>query len=226
MLIAEDLLLLLTDDATGGLTRSGPQVDLALAGAVLIELTARDRVDVSGEGDPGRPGRIVVRDPSPTGDALLDDALTRLRDREGDKPKDVLRALAKRLRERLYGQLVERGILRAERGRILGLFPTHGWPAEDGRHEEALRADLQAVLLNGADPDERTGAVIALLHAIRAVRAGVDAREHSRSRRDVDRRAKQVAEDDWGSAAVRKAVDEMATAVAVGVGVAITVAVT
>ena len=72
MLIAEDLLLLLTDDLTGKHVVGNPGLDLALAGANLVELAERGRVDVAGERDEVKTGRIVVRDPSPTGDAVLD----------------------------------------------------------------------------------------------------------------------------------------------------------
>ena len=65
MLLAEDLLLLLTDDATGRLSVSGEPANAGLGGANLAELTLRGQVDVSGDQDPGRRGRIIVRDPSP-----------------------------------------------------------------------------------------------------------------------------------------------------------------
>jgi hypothetical protein len=51
MLLAEDLLLLLTDDDTGKLAASRSEVDLALGGALLVELALMDRVDVAGAGD-------------------------------------------------------------------------------------------------------------------------------------------------------------------------------
>ena len=42
-LLAEDLLLLLTDDHTGKLVAPGTEVDVALAGALLMELTLSTR---------------------------------------------------------------------------------------------------------------------------------------------------------------------------------------
>jgi Golgi phosphoprotein 3 (GPP34) len=71
MLLAEDLLLLVTDDASGRLSVPADQVDAGLAGANLVELTLLHKVDLTGEQDPGKPGRIIVRDPSPPGDAIL-----------------------------------------------------------------------------------------------------------------------------------------------------------
>jgi len=48
MLIAEDLLLLLTDDNTGKMALLSTLVDIALGGALLVELAVSEHVDVAG----------------------------------------------------------------------------------------------------------------------------------------------------------------------------------
>jgi hypothetical protein len=75
MLLAEDLLLLVTDDASGRLAAAGSQVDAGLGGANLVELTLLGKVDITGEQDQGRPGRIIIRDPAPPEDAVLGRAI-------------------------------------------------------------------------------------------------------------------------------------------------------
>jgi Golgi phosphoprotein 3 (GPP34) len=90
VLIAEDVLLLLTDDTSGRLStaRSGDaavEVEILLTGANLVELALMRRVDISREVKPIRILGIwwddrrvdgpIVCDPSPTGDAVLDTAL-------------------------------------------------------------------------------------------------------------------------------------------------------
>ena len=49
MLLAEDLLLLVTDDASGRLSALVATVDAGLGGANLVELTLRGKVDLTGE---------------------------------------------------------------------------------------------------------------------------------------------------------------------------------
>ncbi|HEX3310996.1 MAG TPA: GPP34 family phosphoprotein, partial [Streptosporangiaceae bacterium] len=124
MLLAEDLLLLVTDDASGRLSVPGVQADAGLGGANLVELTLLGKVDVAGEQDPGKPGRIIVRDPSPPGDEVLGAALQTLSARQGSKPSAVIRPLGKNLRPVLYQRLAASGVLRAGHGRALGIFPT------------------------------------------------------------------------------------------------------
>ncbi|PXY27498.1 GOLPH3/VPS74 family protein [Prauserella muralis] len=214
MLIAEDLLLLVFDNEEGKPVGGVSNLEYSLAGALLIELAIRGRVDVTTEADEGKPGRLVVRDATPTGEPALDDALGKLSTVEGKKPKDAIGPLSgNELSKRLLGGLAERGILRQEKGKVLGLFPVTRWPAEDSQHEEATRADLRRVLVEGQEPGERTGALIALLAGMGVVTDVVT----SDDPRMVERRAKEIAEGNWAGQAMRKAVEEITAAVMVAV---------
>ncbi|MGN6175713.1 MAG: GOLPH3/VPS74 family protein [Streptosporangiaceae bacterium] len=212
--MAEDLLLLVTDDGSGRLSAPAAQVDAGLGGANLVELTLRNKVDLSGEGDQGKPGRIIVRDPSPAGDAVLDAALEIITAHQGKKPSTVIRPLSKNLRQSLYQRLADGGVVRAEQGRILGVFPTHRWPAQDASHEAEVRRLVIQVLTQQTAPDARTAALIALLHALRCEDKIVDPRQYGLSKRELRARAEEIAKGNWASEAVRKAIEEMVAAVA------------
>jgi hypothetical protein len=207
MLLAEDLLLLLTDDATGKLVVPSAQADVALGGANLVELTLMGRVGVDDR------KRIVVPDPSPTGNQVLDAALEIVSDRQGKKPKSVVGPLGKHLRAALYDRLVAEGILRAEESKVLGVIPVHRWPAEQAEHEASVRTQVTQVLVQGTTPEPRTAALIALLHALKSEHRIVSPKEHGLSKRELAARAKQVADGDWAAAAVRQAIDDMMAAV-------------
>jgi hypothetical protein len=214
MLLAEDLLLLVTDDTSGRLSVPAAQVDAGLGGANLVELTLLNKVDLSGEGDQGKPGRIIVRDPSAAGDEVLDAALGTLITRQGSKASTVIRPLSKNLRPRLYQRLAGSGMIRAGRGRTLGIFPARRWPAQDARYEEQVRQLVTQALVQRMAPDARTAALIALLHALRCEYKIIDPRPYQLSRRQLRARAEQVAMDNWASEAIRKVISEMAAATA------------
>jgi len=214
MLLAEDLLLLVTDDASGRLSVPGVQADAGLGGANLVELTLLGKVDVAGEQDPGKPGRIIVRDPSPPGDEVLGAALQTLSARQGSKPSAEIRPLGKNLRPVLYQRLAASGVLRAGHGRALGIFPTRTWPTQDPGHEAEMRQLVIQALVQPGAPDERTAALIALLHALKCEHKVVDPRPYQLSRRQLRARAAEIAQGNWASEAVRKAIDEMMAAVA------------
>lgn len=220
MILAEDVLLLLTDDISGKAVLDKTQLDLALAGGVLLDLATIGRVDVTGPGEQVKAGRLVVRDVSPTDDYVLDEALRRIGEVGPMKPYRVLPKLAKGLRQDLLGRMVGRGILRAQEGRILGIFPSHTWPALDSNHEREVRAGLHDVLVVGRAPAPREAALICLLQAIGQVPkvlrgVGVPGRE-------LHRRAKDVANGGFVDEAVRRAVEEISAATTAAIAAATT----
>ncbi|GAB3491899.1 GOLPH3/VPS74 family protein [Amycolatopsis cihanbeyliensis] len=214
MLIAEDLLLLVFEDDTGEPARGVTNLEHLLAGALLIELAMQDKVAVAGEGEQAQEGRLVLRDGTPTGQPVLDEALEKLGELDGGKPQQAIGALAgNQLSTRLLTGLADRGILRRERGRILGIFPTTRWPAEDSAHEDGIRAGLRRVLVDGEDPGEREVALISLLSATKSAGKAVETDDAKL----VDERAKKIAEGNWVSDAMGKAVEEITAAVMVAV---------
>ena len=209
MLIAEDLLLLAYDDETGKSLIDATRLDYGLAGALLLELSLLDKVTVAGPGEEVKRDRLVLRDTAPVGDDILDHALTLLSDDQGAKPKNVLGQLRKGARDRLLRRLAERGLLREEAGKVLGIFPTTRWPAADASHEAAVRQRLHDVLVTGLEPDPRTAALVSLLLAVDGLRKAVP----SEDRRAVKRRAKEISEGAWAADAVKRAVQEVQAAV-------------
>ena len=214
MHIAEDLLLLLTADDTGKLAVSGMNMKMALGGALLAELALMQRVDLAGPHDRVEEGRLIVRDAGPTGDGMLDEALATVDQKEGKKPQNVVAALGKRTRVRLYERLAEAGLLRGEEGRILGIFPTHRWPAEHTDHEASVRAGLVTALRHGETTDARTRALVSLLHALKAVHKAVDPNSVGLSKRELNVSAQRIAEGDWVGKAVRSAIDTQTAIIA------------
>src|SRR4051794_3792158 len=107
MRLADELLLLAySEKGTSQLSQYA--VDLGLGGAVLLELALAERFDV-------RDGKIVVVDPGPLGDPVLDDALIRVAsDKKARSPRDWVRKLSDQLRERLLDNLVAIGVLARE----------------------------------------------------------------------------------------------------------------
>jgi hypothetical protein len=186
-----------------------------LGGANLIELTLRNKVDLTGDQDQGKPGRIIVRDPSTAGDAILDAALEVVAAYQGKRPSTAIKPLSKNLRRTLYERLAGSGVVRAEKSRILGVFPARRWPAQDASREAEVRRLVTQALVQQEAPDTRTAALIALMHAVGCVDKIVDPRQHGLSKRELRARAKEIAEGNWASEAVRKAIEEMMAAVVV-----------
>lgn len=217
-LIAEDLLLLLLDDESGKPVLDNTRLSRVLVGALLIELALDERITPATEANATKGGRLVVRNSQSSGDQLLDRAVATLNASKPMKPVKAIEKLQKGLRRDLLNRLASQGLVREERGRALGIFPTTHWPATHLAHEARLRAELSQVLVHGIQPTQRTAALASLLSAVDAVSKVVP----SDDRRAVKRRAKEIAEGEWAGGAVRKAVEAVNAAVATAVVVATT----
>ena len=215
--LADDLLLVLLDPASGKPRADGTKLDYGLAGALLLDLALAERVDVVGT-KPSR-AQVVLLGDAPLQDELLADAATRIAQKRRSADK-LVPALAKGLRARLLERAEQRGEVRRER---LVLRPDR-WPAADDRRRRALVTRLQDVLLTGVTPDPRTAALVALLAAVDAAPAAVDAPDRA-TRKAVSRRAAQISEGAWAAESVRRAVSAAQTAV-VAATMAATVAAT
>ena len=252
MLIAEDLLLLLTDDTSGRLSTaaaipawlstwavggqvstSAVEVEVLLAGANLVELALMGRV-VSREVKPipvlgidWTVDRLVVGDPSPTGDAVLDTAVQMARNKgnlyavldtavqmarnEGNL-SGVIRESGKNLQRTLYERLVDSGMIRHEPRRILGVVKVDRWPAQDSRHKVEVRRRVIQALVEQTTPDPRSAALIALLHTLRLEPTIVDPRHYGMSQSRLIWRGDEIAKSDWAPEAVRDSIDPIIAA--------------
>jgi hypothetical protein len=219
MLIAEDVLLLATDDDTGKLSQWSMNLDSALAGAVLIDLVLAGKVRLDG-GE--KSAKVVVADGTPTGDPVLDPALERLAAKDPMRPEYAVGRVGKDLRERLLTSLEKNGTLRRESGKVLGLFPTTRWPAEDSVHEAGIRQQVTDALLLGQEPEVRIAAIISVMTAADMLRVVVDKPDIKAAKE----RGKAISEGNWAADGVRTSIQAMQAAISAAVMVSTTVAIT
>ena len=221
-LIAEDLLLLLLDDESGTVTGTGSAA-VALGGAVLVELALAGAVEREAAGHRWRPPVVRAVDGRAPADPVLREAYDRVAARPASARR-LVQQLGRGLPDVLGDRLVERGVLSRREGRLLGVVPRTRRPAVDPSHEREVRAALTAVLVHDVAPDDRTGALVALLSALGRAAAVVDRGDVPA--RQVRARAKVLSQGDWAADAVREVVDAVTAAVAAAAVTAATTGVT
>ncbi len=201
--LSEELLLLALDDETGRLAGSGSRLDCGLAGAVLCDLVLAERVAIVGE-------RVALRADGLTGAPATDRALVQIARHEQPRtPDEWVRRLARDVRRDVLVHLQGRGLIRTQRGRILGGLPATRCPEADPSAEVAARERVRAVLVDGAHADPRTAALIAI-----AVAAGIGRTlVPDRRWKEIAARAKAVAEGEWAGDAVGRAIASVNAAV-------------
>jgi len=159
----EELLLLMLDDETGRLIdRSAPSGDYAMAASLLAELMLEGRIHTD-------PEHLSVTDPTPTGDAALDEVLAKIGGEMAPQGTrwwiEHLASEADRLRDMYFDRLVERGVLKLEEGRFLWFFAERRYPLLSDREEREVKARLMAVIFEENTPSQRDALLIGLARA-------------------------------------------------------------
>ncbi|WGW12672.1 GPP34 family phosphoprotein [Saxibacter everestensis] len=199
-LIAEDLLLLCFNDEIGNQLQQS-YLNEALGAALLAE------VDLTGAlrlVKPGRfkPARVQIAEGTPTpSDPLLGRALAAVAEADRNSWELVKLIGTKALKQELLEQLVDRGILRSDKKRVLGLVSINLWPAVDSSSKDSLYRELSAVLLNGQEPTPRMRVIVALLYALERAHSTIN--PDGTPARHVRRRAKQLSDGVWAAETVR-----------------------
>ena len=160
---AEEILLLRLDDEGEFLPVSESAMECVLLGAVLMDLSFARRVDTE-------PGRLMVIDSAPTGNAMLDRVLGRVADLGLGGARRDTKAVVEMLsgseagviREEALSSLVERGILERVDERLLWVFRSRRYPVVDGRAEREVKLRIVDVLLSDVPPAPRDVALICL----------------------------------------------------------------
>ena len=192
---------------------------LWLGGALLLELALDGAVEVRKDGTWRQAKVHATGVPAPQ-EPLLVEALGTI----GEKPRtaqDLVNGLGKGLVGKLGDNLARRGIVERREQKVLGLFPRMSWPTVDSAHEEEVRRRLDDVLVRGLTPDQRTAALVSLLHAIGRADKVVDRGDVPRS--TVKARAKEIADGAWAAKAVKDAIAAATAAITAAVVVATTV---
>ena len=162
--LPDELLLLALHDEKGSVIPAAARVlNGALIGAVLMELGLLGRLQE------GPDGALLLADPTPTGNEILDEASSWIA--QADRPRmpsywvGRLAGRMPRLKDRFLEQLVAKGILERRERRILWIFPSRSFPLADAAAEQQARDRIRAVILDGQEPDQRTAALIGLVRA-------------------------------------------------------------
>ncbi|MCD0447243.1 GPP34 family phosphoprotein [Glycomyces sp. A-F 0318] len=209
-LIVEDLLLLLLDDEKGHIAGEGT-LYYPLGGAVLIELAIEGHVRFEPAKRAFGSAKVHAAEGPAPGDPMLAEAHALI----AEKPRtaqELLILIGTKLRVPVADRLVEKGLVRRNTKKVLGLFRSTTWPAADARHEAGLRERMKAVLVGGEAPDPRTGAVIALLAASGQMHLVLKYEEISWTA--LERRADAVVEGRWAAEAVKDAINATNAAIA------------
>ncbi|KWX67715.1 GPP34 family phosphoprotein [Mycobacterium sp. NAZ190054] len=192
--IAEDLFLLLVDNASAQPGLDSPRRERALAAAILLDLAHACRVRPAMDGEPVPAGRLVALNAATPMDPVTAAAFDLLR----AKPLTAGQAVKKLARDSeklVVGHLERSGQLRriAQPGKRFGRSFAYPLPHRD--RAGAARAALTAALFERRPPAPATAAVITVLHTVDGLGALLSLND--RGWRWVHARAGEIAIGSW-----------------------------
>ncbi len=192
--IAEDLLLLLLDNADSqpGLDRS--RRERVLSAAVLLDLALLCRVRPAINGEAVRPGRLLaLAGPMPL-DPIMDPAFTLLA-RRPLSPSAAVSKMRRHIQENIAQHLERTGQIRRVRLQSKRLNHPYAWPVTNRERLSLTRAALLSALFDRQPPTPSTAAIVSLLHAVDGLGALLSLNE--RGWRWVHMRAGEIASGSW-----------------------------
>ena len=188
MRFPEELLLLLHVDESGYFLPIPPwKMSFALAGGVLMELSLENRIDSDLES-------IMLTDPTPTGDEMLDPALDEIaRSEKVRSPEYWVERIAQRGEEIIdtaIDRLVARGIFESDDGGYWSLSHkvtrTGRYPLVDGWAGEEIKGRIFRALFDDEIPEPRDVAIIGLVHYCDGFRTMLDADEYELAETNIE----------------------------------------
>ena len=159
--LPEAVLLLAIDERSGAIRGAG-ELRFGLAGGMLIELRLHGRLVSEGRS-------LTVVDRLHTGDPLLDEVLSLMRQTSAPRPvRSWLLRITRAIHDllpRYLDRLARNGIVRHEQSRTLGLFSTDYYPLLALGSRYALTERLRQITLADARAEPRELALLRLLEA-------------------------------------------------------------
>jgi Golgi phosphoprotein 3 GPP34 len=192
--IAEDLFLLLLDNAESqpGLDRS--RRNRVLSGAVLLDLALLCRIRPAMNGEQVAPGRLVaLAGPMPL-DPIMNPAFEMLA-RKPLTPSAAVSKLRRGVQDNIAGFLENTGQIRRIQLHSSRFSQPSSWPVINRERVSLARAALLSALFDREPPTPPTAAIVSLLHAVDGLGALLSLND--RGWRWVHMRASEIAGGSW-----------------------------
>jgi Golgi phosphoprotein 3 len=214
--LIEEFLLIALDDERGQFVIDSTHLHFGLAGAILLEMALREKIDISGE------TLKLIHDEYEV-EMVINKVIDQIKSKPGKKVKDWIEILAKQadeLKQDTLFRLQNKGILRKEEHKILWVIPNNKYPTSDITPENKVRQRLSDVMLRGAKSEAHD---IMLLSLIDVSDLTKEAFRNIDEYAIVKKKIKEVTQDIRISHTINKSIREIQAAIMVALMSAIIV---
>jgi hypothetical protein len=192
--IAEDLFLLLVDNATAQPSLERQRRERVLAAGVLLDLAWACRLRPSAPGDAVEQGRLVALQAGAATDPVGESAFALLQ-KQPLTPERAVAKVSKGVQDTVALHLERLGQISRVRVPSSRFNRLYAWPLIRRERVAAARADLLAALFDRRPPTPATAAIVTVLHAADGLGALLSLND--RGWRWVHARAGEIAMGSW-----------------------------
>lgn len=157
--LLEKYLLIALDDEKGKFVNDSIYLHYGFAGAILLELAIRKKVEVSGE-------KILLKDRSTEKEIALNKAIVYLTEEGSMKTKDLIGKLSKKASEfknDTLQRLINKGVLEKREDKFLWIFSKDKYPTSNMLPENRIRQRLNDVVLHDKRPEAQNVMLLSLI---------------------------------------------------------------
>ena len=148
--LIDQLTLLSLDDDSGSFITDSLSYSYSLAGAILLELSLHNRIEIILK------NKVLVKDKINTGDSLLDEYLNLIVQSKKEKTvQDWIETIgqqADKVKQQTIDKLIKKNILTQKEEKILWVFTVHKYPAKNSEPEDSLKQRLNSIIENNEWP--------------------------------------------------------------------------
>ncbi len=198
MPVAFDLMMLTIDPTRAPQLNHG-RAQLAMGGALLMDLVVAERCEVE---EKRREARVRLVSNQSLGSPAHDLAMARMKMGKAVRSSALVRQLGQGMPAMVLDQLAAHGAVVVRSERMLRVFTSRRVEVLDAARRDWLAGAVRRVLLGHAPPDEVTGPLVGLLAASGRIGGLVDPVDQVAAAE----RAKAIVNGDWAASATRRAV--------------------
>jgi Golgi phosphoprotein 3 len=206
--LIEEFLLIALDDDKGKFVIDSTYLSHGLAGAILLEMALREKIDISGD-------TLKLVDDKYELEMVINKVIDQIKAAPQQKVKNWIELLAKQaneLKKDTLLRLENKGILRKEEHKILWVIPNNKYPTSNITPENKVRQRLDDVIHNGAKSETQD---IMLLSLIEVSDLTKEAFRNKEDYAIVKERIKAVTQDIKISQVINKSIREIQAAIMV-----------
>ena len=206
--LIEEFLLIALDDEKGQFVIDSTHLYYGFAGAILLEMALREKIDVSGE-------KVKLIEDGYEVEMAINKVIDQIKASKPLKLKEWIQILAKQakeLKEDTLFSLQNKGILSKEEHKILWIIPNTKYPTNNITPENKVRQRLSDVMLRGAKSESRDVMLLSLINVSDLTKEAFRDKEEYKV---VKEKIKEVTQDIKISHSINKSIREIQAAIMV-----------